>query len=115
MKFGIVLPAERPKAGDPDKIRNELVEQSTMAEELGFESLWIGEHHFMDHIYFNNIETLSYLSGLTNEILLGTSVCLVPLYNPVRLAEYAANLDVLSDGRFVFGCGIGYRKRNSKF
>jgi probable F420-dependent oxidoreductase len=110
LQFGVVVPTEFGRDRDQATCLQEVVETAQFVDRGRFDSLWVGEHHFMDHIYFDNLQTLSHLAGLTENVLLGTSVCLVPQYNPVRLAERIANLDIMANGRFVFGGSVGYRE-----
>ena len=78
----------------------DVIEQSVPAEELGFDSVFLTEHHFSRHgIVPNNLSMLSYLAAQTRRIRLGMAVSVLPLHDPVRLAESAALCDVLSDGR----------------
>ena len=109
MEFGLVLPTEHNRDRDPTACVQTITDQARRAETAGFDSVWVGEHHFTDRNYFENFQLLSYLAGVTDEIGLGTAVCLAPLHNPAALAERVATLDVLSDGRFTFGCALGYR------
>lgn len=109
MQFGLVLPTETVDTAATDAWRT-VERQATLADQ-GFDSVWVGEHHFMDHVYFDNLQALSYLAGVTENVALGTSVCLAPLHNPVQLAERVANLDALSGGRTVLGIGLGYRQK----
>ena len=80
------------------------------AEHLGFESVFIVEHHFTGFGQVSaSLNILSYLAGMTENIRLGTAVVVLPWHNPVLIAEQAATLDLLSDGRLDFGVGKGYR------
>jgi len=80
------------------------------AEELGYESLFVVEHHFTGNSQVSaSLNLLSYLAGRTQRMRLGTAVVVLPWHNPVLLAEQAATLDLLSGGRFDFGVGKGYR------
>jgi alkanesulfonate monooxygenase SsuD/methylene tetrahydromethanopterin reductase-like flavin-dependent oxidoreductase (luciferase family) len=80
------------------------------AETLGFDSLFIVEHHFTGFGQVSaSLNVLSYLAACTERIRLGTAVVVLPWHNPVLVAESAATLDLLSDGRFDFGVGKGYR------
>ncbi|MGM0592485.1 MAG: LLM class flavin-dependent oxidoreductase [Halobacteriota archaeon] len=110
MNVGLVLPTERGDTSAASDAWATVERRGRLAEDAGFDSLWVGEHHFMHHTYFDNFQTLSYLAGVTDSISLGTSVCLAPLYNPIRLAERVANLDVQNGGRTILGLGIGYRQ-----
>src|SRR4030095_9243283 len=83
-------------------------ENCVLAEELGFDSVWITEHHFSDYSFCTNpLQALTYLAGRTKRVLLGTQVIVVPWHDPVRLAEQIILLDHVSNGRGVFGFGRG--------
>jgi alkanesulfonate monooxygenase SsuD/methylene tetrahydromethanopterin reductase-like flavin-dependent oxidoreductase (luciferase family) len=80
------------------------------AERMGFESVFLVEHHFMGTGQISaSLTLLSYLAAKTQRIRLGTGVVVLPWHNPVLLAEQVATLDQLSNGRFDFGIGRGYR------
>jgi alkanesulfonate monooxygenase SsuD/methylene tetrahydromethanopterin reductase-like flavin-dependent oxidoreductase (luciferase family) len=92
---------------DAQFIREEL-ENLVLAEELGFDSVWITEHHFSDYSMSNDpLQLLTYLAGRTKRIKLGTQVIIVPWRDPVRLAEAIVNLDHVSSGRAILGFGGG--------
>ena len=90
------------------------------AEELGFESLWTGEHVVLpeprqppspapaDFPMLHPSTVLAYLAGVTERIKLGTGITLVAQRNPVVLAKEMASLDVISGGRLLLGIGAGY-------
>src|SRR5688572_14365276 len=81
------------------------------AEELGYESIFLVEHHFTGAGQLSaSLNLLSYLATCTTRIRLGTAVVVLPWHNPVLLAEQVATLDVLSGGRVDLGVGRGYRK-----
>jgi alkanesulfonate monooxygenase SsuD/methylene tetrahydromethanopterin reductase-like flavin-dependent oxidoreductase (luciferase family) len=81
-----------------------------LAEQLGFHSVFVVEHHFTGVGQLSaSLNFLSYLAGRTQRIRLGTAVVVLPWHNPVLLAEQVATLDLLSNGRFDFGVGKGYR------
>jgi alkanesulfonate monooxygenase SsuD/methylene tetrahydromethanopterin reductase-like flavin-dependent oxidoreductase (luciferase family) len=80
------------------------------AEELGFSSVFLVEHHFTGFGQVSaSLNLLSYLAARTEKIRLGTAVVVLPWHNPVLVAEAAATLDLLSNGRLDFGVGKGYR------
>ncbi len=95
--------------GYPDvRFVQEEVENLVLAEELGFDSVWITEHHFSDYSMSNDpLQLLSYIAGRTRRVKLGTQVIIVPWHDPVRLAEAIINLDILSRGRAILGFGNG--------
>jgi alkanesulfonate monooxygenase SsuD/methylene tetrahydromethanopterin reductase-like flavin-dependent oxidoreductase (luciferase family) len=76
------------------------LERIISAEQLGFDFIWFGEHHFMANQWNpSSLMLLAALSLRTSRMRLGTSVLLTPFYNPLRLAEDVAQLDVMSSGR----------------
>ncbi|KRA80514.1 LLM class flavin-dependent oxidoreductase [Altererythrobacter sp. Root672] len=92
---------------DTQFIREE-VENLVLAEELGFDSVWITEHHFTDYSMSNDpLQLLTYIAGRTKRVKLGTQVIIAPWRDPVRLAEAIINLDIISGGRAILGFGGG--------
>jgi probable F420-dependent oxidoreductase len=86
------------------------IEQVTWAETIGYDDVWLTEHHFVDDGHSPSPLILaSAIAMRTKKIRIGTSVLLLPLYDPVRVAEDGATIDVLSGGRFELGIGVGYR------
>lgn len=87
-----------------------LIDGVVEAERLGFHSIFLVEHHFTGSAQISaSLNLLTYLAARTSKIRLGTAVVVIPWHNPVLLAEQAATVDVLSNGRFDFGIGKGYR------
>jgi len=86
----------------------EEMKQILYGESLGFESVWITEHHFSDYsVAPSPVQYLTWLAGKTKRMRLGTSVIVVPWHDPVRVAEEISVLDHLSDGRALIGFGRG--------
>ncbi|MBK6703781.1 MAG: LLM class flavin-dependent oxidoreductase [Caulobacteraceae bacterium] len=80
------------------------------ADALGFESIYVVEHHFTGLGQVSaTLNLLSYMAARTNRIRLGTGVTVLPWHNPVLLAEQIGTLDILSGGRADIGIGKGYR------
>jgi probable F420-dependent oxidoreductase len=88
----------------------ETLGQASRAEELGFASVWLSEHHFSDEGYLPSLTAmLGALSQRTSRVRLGTAVLLAPLHHPLRLAEDLAVVDQLSGGRLDVGLAPGYK------
>jgi len=81
------------------------------AERCGFSHIFMVEHHFTGaEQVSSSLALLTYLAARTERIRLGTAVIVLPWHNPALLAEMVAVLDMLSQGRFDFGIGKGYKK-----
>jgi len=88
------------------------IENLVWAEELGFDSVWINEHHFTDYsITPDPLMYLSYIAGRTKNLRLATQVLVLPWHNPVRVAEQLLILDHASSGRVIAGFGRGLARR----
>ena len=91
-----------------------------LAEELGYDSLWAGEHVVVpsprvepspmdpDDPILDPLVALAHLAGATERIRLGTGLVILPQRNPLVLAKQVASLDVVSGGRLILGLGVGY-------
>jgi probable F420-dependent oxidoreductase len=88
----------------------EALEEVTRAEELGFDSVWMEEHHSVtNHYWPSPLTVLAGFATRTSRMTLGTDIVVAAFHHPVRLAEDVAMLDVMSGGRFVLGIAIGYK------
>ena len=88
----------------------DVVDQIAWAENIGFDDVWLTEHHFTDDGHAPSpLVQAAAIAMRTKKIRIGTAVLLLPLYHPVRVAEDGATVDILSNGRFELGVGIGYR------
>lgn len=117
MKIGLFGIGSGPCA-DPALARD----VARAAEAAGFESLWTGEHVVLpdpqappspappDFPMLHPSTILSHVAAVTDRVLLGTGIILLPQRNPVVLAKELASLDVVSGGRLLFGLGVGYLK-----
>lgn len=114
MKFGVGLfgmqtHQELPYT-HPELYRNTL-EQVKLAEKVNFESAWISEHHFLDDGYCPSpAVTAAAMAAVTTRIRIGSAGIILPLHNPLKVAEDAAVVDNISNGRFNLGVVLGYRK-----
>lgn len=110
MKFGLFHSIQLPDPRRQQQYYQEALEQVLWAEQLGYESVWMTEHHFSRHgIVSASLAVLAYLAGLTHTIRLATAVTVLPFHNPIQLAEEAATVDLLSNGRLDLGVGRGYQ------
>jgi natural product biosynthesis luciferase-like monooxygenase protein len=114
MKYGLFyLPSSLPatRAEGTERFRT-VVDQVAYAEQIGFESVWLAEHHF--HPFAGIFSAPSVIGAAiaqsTSKMRIGTAVLLLPYHNPLRVAEDYATLDCLSGGRVEFGVGHGFVK-----
>ncbi|MBS0240843.1 MAG: LLM class flavin-dependent oxidoreductase [Proteobacteria bacterium] len=111
MKIGVYLNAQHPAGDDPRRRMDEMAEQVRLIRDLGYDSIWSGEHHITDgYHYFPLLSMLNRLAADAEGLSIGTNIVLLPLHNPIELAEITAYLDVLCGGRFILGVGLGYRE-----
>jgi alkanesulfonate monooxygenase SsuD/methylene tetrahydromethanopterin reductase-like flavin-dependent oxidoreductase (luciferase family) len=99
---------QRGREYDDARFVREEISNLVLAEELGFDSVWITEHHFSDYSMSNDpVQLLTYIAAKTKHVKLGTQCIIAPWHHPVRLAERIVNLDILSGGRAILGFGGG--------
>src|ERR1700722_13278647 len=110
MRVGIHLPQYGRVAG-PESIKRAAIH----AEQLGFTDVWVSDHvvHPAAQTYpsphlFDPLASLTWAAAVTERIGLGTSVLVVPMHNPLELANSLASLDALSAGRLTVGVGVGW-------
>ena len=110
MKFGVFISAQQPRSDDSVRRFREAVEQARLAHDAGFDALAAG-HHYLSPPYqsLQSLPLLARLAGEAPGMDLCLSVLLLAMLNPVQTAEEVASLDIMSEGRVVFGVGIGYR------
>jgi alkanesulfonate monooxygenase SsuD/methylene tetrahydromethanopterin reductase-like flavin-dependent oxidoreductase (luciferase family) len=113
MKFGLFGSAQAQRGGvDVDSARGfkDFVDYNVEAEGLGYHSTFVVEHHFTGFGQVSaSLNLLTWVAARTSALRLGTAVAVLPWHNPVLLAEQAATIDLMSNGRLEFGVGKGYR------
>ena len=87
----------------------EILEQAAFVDALGFDLIWLTEHHFVDDGYLPSfVAAAGAIAARTTRVRISTDVALMPFHHPLRLAEDMAVLDNLSGGRMELGVGMGY-------
>jgi alkanesulfonate monooxygenase SsuD/methylene tetrahydromethanopterin reductase-like flavin-dependent oxidoreductase (luciferase family) len=115
MEFGYFTLSDNHYEGNTrnaNQFVQDLTAEALYADKLGMHSAWIGEHHFNSLGVNSSPEmVLAYIAALTKHIRLAPAVTVLPLHNPIRVAEQWATLDLLSGGRVDFAAGRGYDRR----
>jgi len=111
MRFGLFGgPGGEPAAGGARHPYLDFADYAALAEELGFVSVFLTEHHFTGLRQASSpLTLLAHLAGATSTLRLGTAVTVLPWHVPIIVAEQAATVDVLSGGRLDLGVGRGFR------
>lgn len=109
MKFGILFrPQDPPEAAGIVGRWQEILAAARVAEDAGFDGLFVPEHHMMPDGYLPSPwAALGALAAITERVEIGTTIHLLPFEHPIHVAEHAAMVDVLSNGRLRLGCGLG--------
>jgi alkanesulfonate monooxygenase SsuD/methylene tetrahydromethanopterin reductase-like flavin-dependent oxidoreductase (luciferase family) len=112
LRFGLLWPFRNPdwaRVGWDEFYRSHL-DLVVDSERMGFDEAWLTEHHFIDDGYSPSLFPIgAAIAARTRRIRIGTFLLLLPLHNPVQVAEDTATLDLISGGRFDLGVGLGYR------
>ena len=114
-RFGIFLSAQHPPERSPaSQIARDCCEQVRLARELGFDDVSAGQH-FLSQPYqmLQLVPLLARIAADAGEMRVCSGILLLTLLNPVEVAENAATLDAITDGRFVLGLGLGYRQEEN--
>jgi alkanesulfonate monooxygenase SsuD/methylene tetrahydromethanopterin reductase-like flavin-dependent oxidoreductase (luciferase family) len=110
MRFGLMVTNQHPPTVPVAEHFHETLAQVRLARELGFDMLAFGQHFLPTE--FQMIQpaiAAARLAAEAGSMRIGITIYLLPLLNPVAVAEEVASLDVITGGRFIFGIGLGYR------
>ena len=128
MKFGCFFVGQRPllheqyadeHKANPNPVRRtdvqvyeDILRGAVLAEDLGFDSVWVAEHAFSEHSIVSSPHSMvAAIAAKTSRIKMGVACTIVPWHQPVRMAQDLATLDIISNGRLIIGVGRGYQKR----
>ena len=110
MKFGAFLLLHSPDKKSSAEVYANAIAQAELADALGFDAVWLAEHHFSSYGYSPNPLYLAVkIAERTKKVRIGTAVVVLPLHHPLRLAEDIAMVDQLTGGRLEVGFGRGYQ------
>lgn len=109
MEIGLFLLQQMRDPSVPaSRVVGDAIRQTVLAEELGFDTVWFAEHHFANlGMCPSPLLVAAHAAARTTRIRLGTGVVVLPFYNPMRLVDEIAYVDVLSGGRLALGIGSG--------
>jgi alkanesulfonate monooxygenase SsuD/methylene tetrahydromethanopterin reductase-like flavin-dependent oxidoreductase (luciferase family) len=112
LKFGLLWPFRNPDWSRVpwDEFYRTHLDLIVESEQMGFDEAWLTEHHFIDDGYSPSLLPIAAaIAARTHRMRIGTFLLLLPLHNPVQVAEDTATVDLISGGRFDLGVGLGYR------
>jgi len=112
MEFGIfILMQQRGYHQTSREVLRDATEQTVVADQAGFDTAWYAEHHFSNYgLCPSPLMMVAHMASQTKRIRLGSAVCVLPMYHPLRILAEAGFCDAVSDGRLEFGVGSGYQK-----
>jgi alkanesulfonate monooxygenase SsuD/methylene tetrahydromethanopterin reductase-like flavin-dependent oxidoreductase (luciferase family) len=112
MKVGILqFFGWRDRSVPLDAIYQSALERFSIMDQTGYDAVWLAEHHFSSFSVCPSVHMMGAMAASrTKRLRIGTAVSLAPFYNPLRLAEEVALLDVLSGGRVNWGAGRGFER-----
>jgi alkanesulfonate monooxygenase SsuD/methylene tetrahydromethanopterin reductase-like flavin-dependent oxidoreductase (luciferase family) len=110
MRFGIHLGNQHLPGESPVERFREHVEQVRLLRDYGFDSIWAGQHYLAYPLqYFQTLPLLARLAAEAGPMWVGSDIIVLTVQNPVDMAEQVSTMDIVTEGRFIFGVGLGYR------
>jgi alkanesulfonate monooxygenase SsuD/methylene tetrahydromethanopterin reductase-like flavin-dependent oxidoreductase (luciferase family) len=110
VKFGIFILGDKPPQLTHKEVLANVLEEARWAEELGYDEVWLAEHHFSSYGTLANLPQIATaIAAQTERIRVGTACIVAPFHDPIHLAEQIATVDTISGGRFDIGFGRGYQ------
>jgi alkanesulfonate monooxygenase SsuD/methylene tetrahydromethanopterin reductase-like flavin-dependent oxidoreductase (luciferase family) len=112
MRFGLTTDFRNPSGSGKSSatVYAEIIDLFVWAETLGFGAAYVFEHHFTEDDYISSpMVAATAIAARTKHMRIGPDIAILPLYDPVRIAEDGAVLDLISNGRLDLGVGLGYR------
>jgi alkanesulfonate monooxygenase SsuD/methylene tetrahydromethanopterin reductase-like flavin-dependent oxidoreductase (luciferase family) len=112
LRLGLFLSAQHPpEAFTTSQVVRQCCEQTAFARDAGFDIVMAGQHFVSDpYAMLQSVPLLARVAAEAGEMRVGAGIVLLTLLNPVEVAENAATLDAITDGRYVLGVGYGYRQ-----
>ena len=112
MKFGAFTIVPWHESVSQEQALSEAMEVIEAADQLGLDEVWLGEHHFSRHGLLSGFFSFAgQVAARTKNVRIGSAVIVLPLHNPIMVAEEVAMLDIISGGRVNFGIGSGYQRQ----
>jgi alkanesulfonate monooxygenase SsuD/methylene tetrahydromethanopterin reductase-like flavin-dependent oxidoreductase (luciferase family) len=110
VRIGLMLVNQHPRADSLPGRWSEVLDQVRLARDLGFDLIVFGQHYLVgEFAMLQPAVSVARAAAESGSMRIGVSIYLLPLLNPVAVAEETATLDVITGGRFIFGVGLGYR------
>jgi len=106
VRFGLSLTTAHPQSADPQQCVRDLLERVQVAHDVGFHSVWVGDHHVTPHHYLQNVPIIARIAAVSGRMQIG-ALFMLPLFPPILLAEQVATLDVICEGRFTLKTAVG--------
>lgn len=110
MQFGIMMRGQFPQGDKVADRFTEMLEQARLVEKLGYDSITKGAHYSTHPLQdLAQVPFLARVAAEAPSLRLNTGVLLLPLHKPLDVAEQLGTLDIMTNGKLIFGCGVGYR------